>query len=182
LLLHVINCMCNESNFRPSPPAPLPKGEGGINISSSYRGGFVYSGLLDTVRELRQKETSAEKIVWHILRNRQFLGLKFRRQHQIGLYIVDFYCDELKLILELDGSIHHTKVQKEKDKQREEYLRSEGFTILRLENYVVLHKPELIFQNIEKLLSPPSPSRSLSLPKGERAGVRVQKKDKYSKL
>ncbi|MBI9100242.1 MAG: DUF559 domain-containing protein [Spirochaetaceae bacterium] len=96
-------------------------------------------------------------MVWHILRNRQFLGLKFRRQHQIGLYIVDFYCDQLKLILELDGNIHQTKEQKEKDKQRDEYLISEGFTILHYENYVVLHNLELMFQKIEKLLLPPSP-------------------------
>ncbi len=97
-----------KSCIKTSSPALLPekKGEGSKTESLQYRGGYKYSGLVDTARELRIKETKAERIVWRLLRNRKFLNLKFRRQHQIGLYIVDFYCDELKLILELDGSVH----------------------------------------------------------------------------
>jgi len=80
------------------------------------------------------------------------MGLKFRRQHQIGLYIVDFYCDELKLILELDGNIHFTKEQIEKDKLRDEYLKSSGFAIFRFENYEVLNKQEALLHTIKKLV------------------------------
>jgi type I restriction enzyme R subunit len=65
-------------------PAPLPKGEG------QYRGGLTFAGLVDRARELRQKQTPAEEIAWELLRDRRFLGLKFRRQHQIGNYIADF--------------------------------------------------------------------------------------------
>jgi very-short-patch-repair endonuclease len=64
----------------------------------------------------------------------------------------------LKLILELDGGIHHTKEHKEKDKQRDEYFKTEGFKILHYENSVVFHSLELIFQGIEKVPTPPSPS------------------------
>ncbi len=83
------------------------------------------------------------------------MGLKFRRQHQIGLYIVDFYCDELWLIVELDGSIHLSKEQKEKDIIRDEYLKSVGFKIYRFENNEVLNKPEMLLQTIEKLFLSP---------------------------
>ena len=92
-----------------------------------------------------------------MLRNRCFLGLKFRRQYQIGLYIVDFYCDKLKLILKLDGSVHQKQEQRVKDKLRDEYFQSEGFIIYRFENNVILHRPEVLLQNIEKLLLSPSP-------------------------
>ena len=153
--------MNTKSSIKPSPPAPLPRGEGSKKDSVHYRGGFCYSGLVEIARELRQNETKAEKIVWHLLRNRGFLGLKFRRQHQIGLYIADFYCDELKLILELDGSIHLKKEQKEKDKLRDEYFKSEGFIVFRFKNNIVLYRPEVLFQKIEKKLLSPSPSSKL---------------------
>ena len=81
----------------------------------NYRGNYMFSGLVDRAREFRQNETSVEKILWQSLRNRQILNLKFRRQHQIGDYIVDFYCHELKLIIELDGGYHFTDEQQKKD-------------------------------------------------------------------
>ena len=84
--------MNTESSNEPSPSVPLPekKGEGCKKEPFHYRSGFKYSGLRDTARELRQKETKTEGIVLCLLRNRKFKGLKFRRQHQIGLYIVNF--------------------------------------------------------------------------------------------
>ena len=153
---------------KPSPPAPLPglHGRAGSLLPTSpggegrkigrqvhYRGGFSYSGLVEFARELRQRETDAEKFAWGLLRNRKFLDLKFRRQHQIGLYIVDFYCDEVKLVLELDGGIHLEKEQKEKDVIRNEYLKSEGFTVLRVWNNVVLNKTEEFLKQIEAIVS-----------------------------
>jgi len=140
------------------PAHPCNRGEGSKEDPVQYRGGFGYSALADTARELRQKETKAEVIVWRLLRNRNFMGQKFRRQHQIGLYIVDFYCDELKLIVELDGSIHLSKGQKEKDIVRDEYLKSAGFIIFRFKNHEVLNKPENFLKTIENLFLIPSPS------------------------
>ena len=59
------------------------------------------------MRELRAKETEPEVVLlWKLLRNRQLLGLKFRRQHQFGDYVVDFYCHEAQLVIECDGSVH----------------------------------------------------------------------------
>ena len=63
--------------------------------TAHYRGGFQYSGLSELSRILRQNETATEKALWEMLRKKRFKNLKFRRQHQISLYIVDFYCDEL---------------------------------------------------------------------------------------
>lgn len=80
-------------------------------------------------KKLRKSSTPQEVILWSRIRKNQ-LGYKFRRQHSIGKYIVDFYCPEKRLIIELDGS-QHIERQKEYDKQREEYLNNLGFTILR---------------------------------------------------
>ncbi|MDA3940131.1 MAG: restriction endonuclease subunit S [Spirochaetia bacterium] len=145
---------------RPSPPTPLPWGEGRENVERiHYRGGFNYSGLVEFARELRKSETDAEKFAWQLLRNRKYLDLKFRRQHQIGFYIVDFYCDELKLVLELDGSIHQGVEQKKKDLVRDTYLKSEGFTVLRFSNNTVLERTEkflIKIKNIADSYSSPS--------------------------
>jgi len=80
-------------------------------------------------KRLRKSSTPQEVILWSRLRRNQ-LGYKFRRQHSIGRYIVDFYCPEKKLIIEIDGS-QHIETQKEYDEQRDEYLKSLGFTVLR---------------------------------------------------
>jgi type I restriction enzyme R subunit len=80
--------------------------------------------------------------MWELFRNRQVANLKFRRQHQIGLYIVDFFCNELSLVVELDGEVHSEEAQAKKDKKREAYLRSQGFEILRFDNQQFLKDPE----------------------------------------
>ena len=73
--------------------------------------------------QLRKSETLEEKILWAFLRRNQ-IGYKFRRQHSIGGYIVDFYCPEKKLVVEIDGPAHSKKENKEYDKVRENYLNS----------------------------------------------------------
>jgi len=73
-------------------------------------------------RRLRRDQTFCEKIVWTYLRDRKTLGCKFRRQYSVDHYIIDFYCPELKLAIELDGSIHDEPDQKEYDAYRQEYL------------------------------------------------------------
>ena len=120
-------------------PTPLPAVEG------QYRGGLQYSGLVDRARELRQKQTPAEDIVWELLRDRRFEGLKFRRQHQIGNYIADFFCAEHKLDVEVDGDVHRSPEVVAKDSQRDAYLRSMGYTVLRFQNQLVIDHPEEFF-------------------------------------
>jgi len=88
--------------------------------------------LTPLARKLRQNLTIAERKLWHYLRSRNFLGLKFRRQEPIGNYIVDFVCYEKKIIIELDGGQHNEF--REKDIPREKWLEKQGFKILRFWN------------------------------------------------
>lgn len=129
-------------------PRPSPRGRG------SYRGGYDFSGLVERARELRKKETKAEEVFWELVRDRSFLDLKFRRQHQIGDYIVDFYCHEENLIVELDGSVHDTPERKKADHKRDKYLTGLGNTVLRFPNSELLNDPEAVLHSIQTSLSP----------------------------
>jgi type I restriction enzyme M protein len=141
-------------------PGPLPGGEG---EKTNYKGGFDFSGLVETTRELRKKQTPAEAVMWELLRNRQFMGLKFRRQHQIGEYVADFYCDEHRLVVELDGAIHTTETQARKDKTRDAYMTSLGLTVVRIPNAVLLADPKATLEQIAANLPSP-PGRGVTLP------------------
>jgi imidazole glycerol-phosphate synthase subunit HisF len=88
---------------------------------------------IQRARELRQQMNPAERLLWSILRNRQ-IGVKFRRQNPIGPYVVDFYCAELKLVIELDGSRHDDPLIRQLDQQREAWLRRLGITTIRITN------------------------------------------------
>ncbi|WP_370630421.1 endonuclease domain-containing protein [Methylococcus sp. Mc7] len=94
--------------------------------------------------------------MWELLRNRQFIGLKFRRQHQIGEYVADFYCDEHKLVIELDGDVHSTSAQATKDKTRDAYMTSLGLTVVRIRNAEFLADPKAVLERIAVVR--PSPS------------------------
>lgn len=135
-----------------------------LNLSQrerNYRGGFKFSGLIEEARELRKNQTTAEEIFWQLVRNRKFLNLKFRRQHQIGSYIVDFYCSEMNLIIEFDGEIHNTPEQQKHDSIRDKYLTSLGNRVLRFRNEELLDNPESVLEKI---------SSALPLPLGEGRG------------
>lgn len=122
-----------------------------LNLSQrerNYRAGFRFSGLVDEARELRKKQTKVEEIFWELVRNRKFANLKFRRQHQIGSYIVDFYCNENKLIIEFDGEVHNNEEQQKHDSIRDKYLTSIGNKVLRFKNEELLNHPESVFEKI----------------------------------
>lgn len=91
----------------------------------------------EAARRLRQQLTPAEDQLWRALRGRQLLGLKFRCQHPVGRFIVDFYCPSCKLVIEVDGDIHTQ--QKAYDEARTEQLQSFGFRVLRFTNEEVLN-------------------------------------------
>ena len=97
-------------------------------------------------RELRRRATEAEKILWERLRNRRLRGLKFRRQHPLGPYIVDFYCAAHRLVVEIDGPIH--ALQQEKDALRAQYLNMYGYRVLRFTNEEVLQDIETVLRRI----------------------------------
>ena len=95
-------------------------------------------------RELRVRETPAETVLWHALRNRRFEDLKFRRQHPIGPFVVDFYCSDSRLVIELDGDVHET--QRDQDAEREAILTAAGYQIVRFSN-------EQVFADLPGLLA-----------------------------
>ena len=93
------------------------------------------------VRQLRASPTEAEKAAWSLLRNRR-LGAKFRRQFPIGNRVVDFYCFQHRLAIELDGGVHSQIDQMRKDAAKEDHLRTLGIRLLRIPNAMVLEHPE----------------------------------------
>ncbi len=97
-------------------------------------------------KALRNNSTSAEATLWIKLKGKQVGGLKFRRQHSVGNYILDFYCPTLKLGIELDGEYHI--YFEEQDMKKEKYLNSKGITIRRYENVFVFEYPEQIIEDI----------------------------------
>src|SRR6267378_1752708 len=97
-----------------------------------YRGGYQFAGLIELVRELRKKQTSAEALLWQLLRDRRLLGFKFRRQHQFGDYVTDFYCCEANLVIECDGATHEPNERWHHDQERDAYMISQGLKVLRL--------------------------------------------------
>jgi len=102
---------------------------------------------------LRKNSTAAEVKLWEMLKSRKMDGIKFRRQHSIGNYIVDFYSPEKKLIIELDGAPHGEYHQIQKDENRDKYLESLGFVVVRFENCIVFQDPEYLKNEIHKNLN-----------------------------
>ena len=92
------------------------------------------SGSRVVARELRQKQTPAEQAMWKLLRDRRLHDLKVRRQFPIGNFVVDFCCYELRLVIELDGEVHSEPRQMAHDENRDAYIRSCGYRILRFSN------------------------------------------------
>jgi very-short-patch-repair endonuclease len=107
----------------------------------------------DYARELRNNATDAERLLWRHLRRRQLNGFKFRRQHPIGRYVCDFVCLEAWVIVELDGSQH--VVQAPYDANRDAFLRSNGFRLLRFWNGDVLRQTDSIVETIYEALHRP---------------------------
>jgi very-short-patch-repair endonuclease len=112
-------------------------------------------------RQLRKQETWAEKLVWQWLRDRRFSGYKFRRQHPIGSYYLDFFCQEATLNVELDGSQHGFPGQQEHDTEREKFLESRGIKTLRFWNSHLRHDAQCIrdtiFNELQKRAPHPLP-------------------------
>src|SRR5512139_3745152 len=93
----------------------------------------IHPLILSHACELRHPQTTAEATLWRVLRNRQF-AYKFRRQHPIDRFIIDFYCAEAKLLIEVDGPSHLEPEQQEYNKLRTEYLEELGYKVIRFTN------------------------------------------------
>jgi len=137
-------------------PSPQPSPSGRGSEETHYRGGYDFSGLVKRAHELRKDQTPAEDLLWELLRDRRICNAKFRRQHQFGDYLCDFYCHDAKLVVECDGEPHHTAKGKRHDAKRDAYLKSQGLTVLHFENDRVLNDTDAVLQEIAFHL--PSPS------------------------
>ena len=131
---------------------------------------------LQLAREFRKKATKSETIMWNALRNRKLLNLKFRRQHIIKGYVIDFYCHELKLAIEIDGIIH--RFRSKDDKTRQENIEQSGITFYRIQSGRVERDVENVLIDLTAFINTltlnPSPTRRLMGEGnyGERATIR----------
>jgi very-short-patch-repair endonuclease len=160
-------------NQADSYPSPSGRGAGVRERSTiDHRTYVVPPGLLKNARKLRQTETDAGLLMWHLLRNRKFGGIKFRRQHPINRYVIDFYAEQKKLAVELDGGQHSDQV--EYDARRDTELALQGIRVLHFWNHEVFNETESVLMAIWDALFPPtrdgtnnSPSPLTPLPLGE---------------
>jgi very-short-patch-repair endonuclease len=108
----------------------------------------------NAAKQLRKTLTPAEQKLWQALRGGKLAGLKFRRQHPVGNFILDFYCAAHKLVVEVDGGIHETQI--EYDAARTTELEAHGYKIVRFTNEVVLHQLETVLAEILQAVEPHS--------------------------
>ena len=139
-----------ESSKFPSPLHPSPDYWRGEN-TKCYNWRMTKEGIIRKARILRKGDTKAEKMLWKKLRDNK-LGTKWRRQHPIDMYILDFYCPQIKLCIELDGSTHNIKENKEYDKTRDEYLKSKNIKTLRFWNSEIEKNIDAVLEKIKSKL------------------------------
>ena len=109
--------------------------------------------LLIFAKSMRHTATDAENLMWQLFRNKRFMNLKFRRQHVIAPYIVDFFCHELGLVIELDGSQHGTDDAVEYDAERTQFLEALGLKVVRYWNHEVLGNTEVVLEDLWSVCS-----------------------------
>jgi len=126
------------------------EGRGGLRRLNMTKH-FNKPELKERRRRLRKEMTFSEKIVWLHLRKKQ-LKVRFLRQYSIDNYIVDFYCPEMKIAVEIDGDVHNLPEQKEYDIERQRYLENYGVTFVRLKNEEVLGNGNKAFARIEEVI------------------------------
>lgn len=159
--------------FAAFTPNPSPEGEGLSEVVSKKTDGtfreWAVQAMVHIARDLRQRQTTAEELLWECLRGRRLGGLKFRRQHPAAgtRYVVDFFSYEHRLVIELDGGIH--AVQREADTLRQQNLESQGLRVLRIANDQIFNDLETVLSTIARTaFASQNPS-----PSGEGQGVRA---------
>ena len=104
--------------------------------------------IFSNAKRLRSSMTPAEFKVWNFLKGKNILGVRFRPQHPLGIYIADFYCNKISLVIEIDGEIHNNESRKEYDHERSLVLSSWGIDIIRFTNYQVKNKFDFVQDEI----------------------------------
>jgi methionyl-tRNA synthetase len=152
-----------------APSTPLPAGEGpGVRAGAASGNGAPHkpplpADLIERARALRQSSTDAEQLMWLLLRDRALADAEFRRQHPIetpsGRFVLDFYCHEHRLVVELDGGQHAQPVDQAKDQARAQALSAMGILVLRFWNNDVLSQTTSVLEAVWQALTPnPSPA------------------------
>jgi very-short-patch-repair endonuclease len=121
--------------------------------------------LVEASRRLRKKPTDAERTLWRYLRHKQLDGYRFRRQHVIRPYVVDFYCHDANLIIELDGSVHDDPEVYANDIERQNLLEAGGYTVIRFQNRDVFRNLEGVLEVIREQLPKDSDEKSTPHPR-----------------
>jgi very-short-patch-repair endonuclease len=127
--------------------------------------------LVNKARQLRSNMTRAEIILWSRLRSRKIDGYKFRRQEPIFDYVVDFYCNELKLIIEVEGEVHDLPENFEYDLKRKEILLLNGYNLIRVSNYEIETKIDSVIEKIRSIIN-----SNLSSSQGDHRGSQTIRK------
>jgi very-short-patch-repair endonuclease len=117
-----------------------------VTASKRLRG--VSSEMQIAARALRLRQTEAEAVLWQELRGGKLAGLKFRRQHAVATFVVDFYCPEHHLVIEVDGSMHDEPEQRIRDRTKQEYLEALGNTVLRVRNEEVTKNLAIVLERV----------------------------------
>ena len=156
--------------------SPLPPGEG-LGVRGEGKMLPIPADILKHARSLRSNQTDAEQLLWGLLRVRRLAGRKFRRQYPIGRYILDFYCHEDRLAVEVDGGQHNDEKAKLHDDRRSRFLREQGIRVVRFWNHDVLLQTDSVLESLweeihsgssSSISSPPAlPSPQTPLPEGE---------------
>ncbi len=165
--------LIQQRNLNVSPSQPSPQGRASESPVYYTADPALYEDLKKKAEDMRNNPTEAECALWELLRGKN-LDAKFRRQHIIGDYIVDFVCLDSQLVIEIDGGYHNTAEQQELDKQRTDFLQSKGFSVLRFTNEEVIGNTNEtlgIIKNALRYLAPsPQGSAQSSTLKGELEG------------
>ena len=120
----------------------------------------IHDDIKQLARLMRRNPTPTEAKLWQRIRKKQIKGFRFRRQHAIGTFIVDYYCFEARLVIELVGAIHDEPAQTEYDEERQQYLESLGLHVLRFTNAQVIHDADAVVAAIGDWLIQNAPSRT----------------------
>ena len=129
-----------------TPPSPLSRpGEGGVDPTGEFDAhpGVTWratSEKRDLARKFRRSPTEAERDAWELMRDRRLQGLKFRRQQVLEGYVADFYCAELRLVVEIDGGVHASDEVRAADEARTRDLEAAGYRVLRIGNALVTER------------------------------------------
>ena len=162
----VKNPLSLEEGDKDGVKNPLPLGEGGRRPGEGKKTTPALDPqLLALARKLRQEQTDAEQLLWHLLRNRQFGGVKFRRQYPVAPYVLDFYCHEARLAIEVDGGQHNEPDRERRDAERVAHLGAQGITVIRFWNHEVLQETEAVLEQLHDALAP---ALTPTLSQGER--------------